>query len=512
MRFDIVTIFPDFFRVLDLSLLGKAQEKGLLQSTIHDLRDWTFDRHRSVDDTPYGGGAGMVMRADVWGQALNQIFALPDNTGQTGKKILAIPTPSGEPLTQRKVEYLAKHADQIVFACGRYEGIDSRVAAHFRAQPEIEVFEFSLGDYVLNGGEVAALALIEAVSRLCGGVIGNPESLTEESHSEAGLLEYPAYTKPAIWEDLSVPEVLLGGHHALIERWRRDRALTVTANRRADLISVLDPNQLDRQDRQVLAAQGTCWVPVATDEKNPDTKGFALRRCRFFPVGQLPSIVEEKTKKLGIWEGGAGILNETARENLWAEQTLAQWAGTISALAGELFPLACPDFLPKAEIDSFIAQYLSSEVFSQLLADPQTLILLLQIQDSAGKWENIGYTCTQVPLPGRRPKDEDVAVYCSENTCYLSKCYLKTGYHGTELSSALLEVTNAQVQQRYPWIVASALGTSQVNRRARKFYKRCGYKTVGERNFQVGNMICQDIVAVRDFTAKAIGHWAYPMK
>ena len=245
MRIDVVSIFPEYLAPLELSLVGKARTSGLLDLRVHDLRDSTTDRHRTVDDTPFGGGAGMVMRPDVWGTALD---ALLDDDAH-----LLVPTPSGEPFTQRTAEALAGES-HLVVACGRYEGIDARVAEHYRSR--VRVTELSLGDYVLNGGEVAALVVVEAVARLLPGVVGNPESLVEESHGAAGLLEYPVYTKPPAWAGLDVPEVLLSGHHARIARWRRDTALERTAARRPDLIAQLPVDGLDKHDLALLEALG----------------------------------------------------------------------------------------------------------------------------------------------------------------------------------------------------------------------------------------------------------------
>lgn len=248
MRIDVVTIFPDYLDPLRLSLVGKAREAGLLDLRVHDLRSWTADRHRTVDDTPLGGGAGMVMRPDVWGAALDDLLA--DRSTE-----LVVPTPSGQQLDQRLVERLAG-VDHVVVACGRYEGIDARVVEHYRSR--VSVTEVSLGDYVLGGGEAAALVLVEAVARLLPGVVGNPESLVEESHGAAGLLEYPVFTRPPLWRDQAVPDVLLSGHHARIARWRRDKALERTARRRPDLLLRLDPDGLDSRDREVLAHVG--WL------------------------------------------------------------------------------------------------------------------------------------------------------------------------------------------------------------------------------------------------------------
>lgn len=253
MRIDVVTIFPAYFAVLDLSLLGKARRDGALDLAVHDLRDFTHDRHRTVDDTPYGGGPGMLMQPEPWGAALDQVRTAQvlDHPAQ-GDPVLVVPTPAGEQLTQRLAQQLADEP-WLVIACGRYEGIDARVvedaARHYRVR------EVSLGDYVVNGGEVAALAVIEAVGRLLPGVVGNVGSLTDESHV-AGLLEAPAYTKPATWRGHEVPEVLLSGNHGAIARWRRDASLRRTALVRPDLIARLDPQDLDSRDLEVLADCG----------------------------------------------------------------------------------------------------------------------------------------------------------------------------------------------------------------------------------------------------------------
>lgn len=232
MRIDIVTIFPEFFSVLDLSLLGKARQSGLIDVVAHDLRDFTHDRHRTVDDTPYGGGAGMVMKPAPWGEALDAIVG--DGASDA---LLIVPSPAGEPFTQAIARELAAES-HLVFACGRYEGIDQRVVDHYAARMRVRLI--SLGDYVLNGGEVAVMAMIEAAGRLVPGVVGNPESLVEESH-EDGLLEYPSYTKPAIWRDLEVPPVLLSGHHGAIAEWRREQQLERTRRVRPELLGDASP-------------------------------------------------------------------------------------------------------------------------------------------------------------------------------------------------------------------------------------------------------------------------------
>ena len=224
MRIDAISIFPDFFQVLDISLLGKAQEQSLIQFQAHDLRDFTEDKHRTVDDTPFGGGAGMLMKPEPWGLALDSVL--------TENSVVVFPSPAGVPFKQATARELSGK-EHLVFACGRYEGIDQRVLEY--AQSRAEVREISLGDYVLNGGEVAAVAMIEAIARLIPGVIGNALSLDEESHSE-GLLEYPSYTKPASWRGMDVPEVLLSGNHAEIAKWREQQALEKTRRIRPDLI------------------------------------------------------------------------------------------------------------------------------------------------------------------------------------------------------------------------------------------------------------------------------------
>jgi tRNA (guanine37-N1)-methyltransferase len=251
VRIDVLTIFPDYLAPLGLSLIGRAREDGLLDLRVHDLRDWTHDRHRTVDDTPYGGGPGMVMRPEPWGAALDEVLA---EAADDQLPRLVVPTPSGRPFTQALAHELAAEP-RLVFACGRYEGIDARVVEHAAGRARVE--EVSLGDYVLNGGEVAVLVVVEAVARLLPGVIGNAESLVEESHAD-GLLEYPVYTKPASWRGRDVPEVLLSGHHGAIARWRRDEALRRTAARRPDLLRALDADALDAADLAVLASLG--WV------------------------------------------------------------------------------------------------------------------------------------------------------------------------------------------------------------------------------------------------------------
>jgi tRNA (guanine37-N1)-methyltransferase len=248
MRVDVVTIFPDYLAPLELSLLGKARAEGRLELAVHDLRRWTYDVHKTVDDSPYGGGAGMVMRPEPWGEALDTL-AKPHTR-------LVVPAPTGVRFTQSLAHELAAQ-EHLLFACGRYEGIDQRVIDY--ASARMTVTEVSLGDYVLFGGEVAVLVMLEAMTRLIPGVLGNADSLSDESHAH-GLLEAPMYTKPATWRDLDVPEILRSGDHGRIARWRRDQALLRTGERRPDLLAELDPATLDKRDVATLT-QGGFQVP-----------------------------------------------------------------------------------------------------------------------------------------------------------------------------------------------------------------------------------------------------------
>jgi len=218
MKITAISIFPEYFSPLELSLIGKARQQSLIDFTAVNLRDFTHDNHHTVDDTPYGGGAGMVMKPEPWGEAIDAELQDLDHVVD-----LVILTPAGKKFTQRIAEEFAT-SQKIIFACGRYEGIDARVGDYYRSIKNVRVHEISIGDYVLNGGEVAALVMIEAITRLIPGVIGNPESLAEESHNEIGEVEYPNYTKPAQWRGLSVPEVLMSGNHGHIAQWRREEA------------------------------------------------------------------------------------------------------------------------------------------------------------------------------------------------------------------------------------------------------------------------------------------------
>ena len=260
MRIDVITIFPEYLAPLRAALLGKAIERGTISVGVHDLRDWTHDVHRAVDDSPYGGGPGMVMKPDVWGEALDEVCA-----GEQ-PPTLVVPTPAGRPFTQRTAVRWAG-LERLVFACGRYEGIDQRVIDDAARRMPVE--EVSIGDYVLVGGEVAALTMIEAVARLLPGVLGNPASAEQDSFSD-GLLEGPCYTRPEVWRELPVPDVLRSGNHAAIDRWRRDQALERTYRRRPDLLAALAPEDLDAKDRARLDTLQGADEAGAPHEGSPD--------------------------------------------------------------------------------------------------------------------------------------------------------------------------------------------------------------------------------------------------
>lgn len=459
MRIDIISIFPQFFDCLDVSLMGKARSSGVLQTQVWDLRDWTEDVHRTVDRAPAGGGAGMVMKPDVWGKAIDQVIA------QAGapKTVLAIPTPAGIPLTQSQVRDLAANTEHLVVACGRYEGIDQRVIQYYQQLPGVKVLPFSLGDYVLNGGEVAAVALVEATCRLLDGFVGNPNSLVEESYELSGLLEYPAYTQPATWRGLDIPAVLLSGDHQKVKSWRRQQSLMLTAKRRPDLIWEIEPGALEKSDREILAAQG--FLPA------PYNQRVRFRRAQ---PGE---------------------------------------AAACSAIASRLFPQACPDYLPADAIKRFVEEELSEPAFKAYLADPGTFILLAEVAPGAPgqeetTWETAGYTLTHVGDPGFLPPEENLVKAAGENCAYLSKCYLDPRLQGSGLAGAMIEVTHAYLQERFPHLTKIGLGTNQANRRALKFYRHHGYRKCGRRTFLVGGIENQDLIAVRDFTAHQVPSWA----
>jgi tRNA (guanine37-N1)-methyltransferase len=284
VRLDYLTIFPDYFAPLALSLPGRAAEQGLVEFHVHDLRQWTHDRHRTVDDTPYGGGAGMVMTPEPWGEAF-------DALGVDGSTIV-VPTPAGRPFTQATARELAAR-DRLVVCCGRYEGIDQRVLDH--AAERGELVEVSLGDYVLNGGEVAALAITEAVVRLLPGFMGNAGSLAEESH-EGGLLEYPGYTKPPSWRGHDVPAVLRSGDHAAIDAWRREQAVRRTAERRPDLLppTVLDDGApieraVPADAAEIFTLQRACWLQEAMANER-------------FDIPPLHETLDDVRSEIGRWD------------------------------------------------------------------------------------------------------------------------------------------------------------------------------------------------------------------
>jgi tRNA (guanine37-N1)-methyltransferase len=256
MRIDVITIFPEYLAPLEVSLIGKAAERGVLDIRAHDLREWTHDVHRTVDDTPYGGGPGMVMKPEPWGEALDSVTADVAPESPELLPTLVVPTPSGRPFTQAKAAQLAE-SPWLIFACGRYEGIDRRVIDAAAEQMPVE--ELSIGDYVLAGGEVAVLVMVEAIGRLLPGVLGNAESVRDDSFASGAmesLLEGPAYTKPAEWRGRPVPEILTSGNHGAIARWRREQAFARTAAHRPELLGRVDPAALDKKDRAALALLG----------------------------------------------------------------------------------------------------------------------------------------------------------------------------------------------------------------------------------------------------------------
>jgi len=299
MRIDVLTIFPDYLAPLGLSLIGKARGRGLLDVRVHDLREHTTDAHRTVDDTPYGGGPGMVMKPEPWGAALDAVVA----RGGGAVPRLVVPGPGGMPFTQLLARELAAEP-WLVFACGRYEGIDERVIEDAATRMRVSVV--SLGDYVLNGGEVAALAMVEAVARLVPGVLGNAESLVEESHVD-GLLEYPVYTKPPVWRGLEVPPVLVSGNHAAIREWRHGQRLRRTAARRPDLLHASEALGIEGLGTLVATAgdaaelgtlQRACWVSEAMANDSLD----------------IPSLTESmETVRQGLGEWRTWVVRDSGR-------------------------------------------------------------------------------------------------------------------------------------------------------------------------------------------------------
>ncbi|GAB1820830.1 tRNA (guanosine(37)-N1)-methyltransferase TrmD [Herbidospora sp. RD11066] len=255
MRIDVISIFPEYFAPLEVSLMGKARSKGILDVRLHQLREWAHDVHKTVDDTPYGGGPGMVMKPEIWGAAIDDVTGLAE-----GSPRMIVPTPSGRPFTQAvALEYAAE--PWLLFAPARYEGIDSRVMIEYGSRLRLD--EVSIGDYVLAGGEAAVLVMIEAVARLLPGVLGNAVSAVDDSFAPGemeNLLEGPVFTKPPVWRDHEVPEILLSGHHGKIARWRRDQALRRTFQKRPEL---LERGELSAADRKALDAFRDDGDPVA---------------------------------------------------------------------------------------------------------------------------------------------------------------------------------------------------------------------------------------------------------
>jgi len=459
MRIDVVTIFPDYLRALDLSLIGKAIDAGKLQLGIHDLRDWTQDRHNTVDDTPAGGGAGMVMRPDVWGKALDQVLAPPLTAAPSAetaphgvqeplhRRVLVIPTPSGQVFTQRVAEELAD-ADQLVFACGRYEGIDARVAEHYQSAG-YQVRELSIGDYVLNGGEVATLVMVEAIARLIPGVIGNPTSLVEESHAASGLLEYPVYTRPVSWRGLDLDPDLLGGNHKLIARRRRDQALTRTATRRPDMIARLDPATLDRADRALLAQLG--WAAL-------DGEHFERIKLRPARAEEIEALVQ---------------------------------------LGRATFPDACPAFLSDDDVQAFMdATFTPEQVASWVNSDDAALV----VAERVASGQLLGYVLVKRDLPyGANelvtdPRPRCLESYSQAELGYVCKLYLLPSVRGGGIAGALMDQAKKAAAN---WGVKTMwLATHETNRRAQKLYKHCGFKNAGKRSFKVGSTTCRDVVMV----------------
>ena len=465
MRIDVVTSFPDYLKVLDLSLIGKAADRGPLDLHVHDLRDHAHDRHRTVDDTPLGGGAGMVMKPDVWGEALDEVLAV--DTPGAPRQVLIVPTPAGEVFTQRTAEDLAR-ADHLVFACGRYEGIDARVAEHYRAAG-IEVAELSIGDYVLSGGEAAALVMIEAIARLRPGVLGNPDSVVEESHGASGLLEQEVYTRPVAWRGLDVSRAwpaLLSGDHARVARQRRNRAIARTIARRPDMIERLRPDTLDAADRAALARGG--WA---------------------------------------VPDGAAGPVELVVRPAVGAD------LADLVDLAARTFPDACPSFLTAEQIARHVAAHLTPGRFARWLADPRAVVTVAALGRDAetragrvGASELIGYSTVLVernddgaPPVGLDPRPDGVTVPPAPDggaglAAELSKVYVDARLRGSGAAAALLAGAVRDAAAR--GVTALWLGTDDANRRAQRAYRRAGFVGAGSRTYDVGGRTCRDIVMV----------------
>ncbi|GAB2880646.1 tRNA (guanosine(37)-N1)-methyltransferase TrmD [Nocardioides pacificus] len=375
MRIDIVSIFPGYLAPLELSLAGRARASGLLDIEVHDLRDWAHDRHRTVDDTPYGGGAGMVMKPEPWGEALDAL-GLDQAT-------LVVPTPSGQPFTQAVARELTQH-QHLIFACGRYEGIDQRVIDH--AGQRTEVREISIGDYVLNGGEVAALAITEAVVRLIPGFMGNPDSLVEESH-EDGLLEYPVYTKPASWRGLDVPPVLMSGNHGAISRWRHEQALHRTTQRRPDLahpataLTVGDLTALLRRAEpgdagELMVLQRACLVQAVIEDPGA-------------PVAALHESLDDIRQGLEEWQTWVIRAGGRMIASVRAQSDGADW------VIGRL--LVAPD-LQRQGIGKVLLQH--AEATAPAEATSYALFALSGSEDTIRAARSVGYRPAPHPVAG----------------------------------------------------------------------------------------------------------------
>lgn len=453
-RVDVVTIFPDYLAPLDLSLIGKARTSGLVDLRVHDLREHAHDRHRTVDDSPFGGGAGMVMRPDVWERAIEATASHGPSDSNSDSDlderpmIVLVPTPSGRPLTQAFAQELADELGsgsvvdgaRAVVACGRYEGIDARLVPALRERPDVRrVVEFSLGDFVLNGGEVAALALLEAVVRLLPGVLGNPESIVEESFSHEAVLEYPVFTRPASWEGAEVPPVLLSGDHGAVARWRRAQSLTRTVERRPELVARLDG--LDAVDLATLAAVGVV----------PGRHGRLIG-----PVTVRRAVVGE--------------------------------AALVADLAATTFALACPDETTMADIRAHVAAHLSPRAFEAHLDSADDAVLLAcDVGDVP-----LGYAMVRTGAPsGDAPPREG-------RGAELSKCYVLPRAQGSGAARAL--VSAAVDHARSAGADHLWLGVNARNAAAIAFYTRSGFAVVGERTYRVGEVDHHDHVMVKDLT------------
>lgn len=461
MKIDVLTIFPQYFQPLELSLVGKAREAGRFDLNIHDLREWTSDPHRTVDGPQAGGGPGMVMRADVWGRALDEVM------DETQNPILIVPTPGGRTLTQSTVEYFAS-AEQLVFACGRYEGIDERVVDHY-LQRGVQVFELSLGDFILNGGEVAALAAIEATVRMIPGVVSNPDSLADDSFSGRGkLLDYPAYTKPNSWRGADIPEVLLSGDHQRVARWRWRQQLRRTAQLRPDLI--------------VAAAKAR--RPYRADARADD---FPTQEEHDLLIGDGQLLVNEGSDNSYL------LPCQLQRAAPGNEEALAK-------IAKLTFPDACPPSLSAAEIDEHIAAHLDANAFARMLANPAYHIWMMSVEKNP-----IGFL---VAIVDRRPEDDEEArnvklrLPHNKRVAEISKCYVARQYRGTAVAAALMNAALKELANLPQPVEVAWLGTNRSNQRAIGFYQKCGFAIRGSRDFLVGDQWQDDVLLTRGKVAQ----------